>query len=916
MRNYFRKFKLLKVLLVANLIFFSIINTFLIVLAQNGIPEYINYHGRLKDSAGNPLTGTYNFTFRLYDSSVGGNLVWGPETHNNVQVNNGYFNVRLGSIVPLNIDFKNPYWLSIEVNNDGEMSPRIPLTSFPYAFTAQKLIKRNGDITIETINTGNIIIKAAGFVGIGTSTPEYDLDVWGRVRSLLGFTALVNFEVLTSDKTLTPGIDNMYQWLSTDGTNKKVYLGTNNAKTGDRFIIKNNDDYTQSTLLEIIAGHTTLDYISPGSIKEYIFIENQGWVSGNPITGIFSRDFNITIGALSKSFNVGIAIGYEATAESGGITIGNYSTSSGQNSLTIGNYAQSYDGGFALGHLSYASGAEALAIGNNSFALNSSVSIGIGLSDNYSIAIGGDSRNEGISIGYYSGWGQSSIPSLVGRNIFIGNNSGEYIGYWGEGGYGNIMIGHNAGVDENNPTENSFMAGSYNILIGTNSWVPASSTSQFLNIGGLIFGNGLSSNYGEFATGSVGIGTIDLLDFAKFAVGNTISNKKPIFGIPVNTLSTGIFSFDPNPDNIPYTVSILGAIPEIPISSNRTVSGVAGLLTSNDANTYYLSGILADLDSFYNIAKGVTGWIENCPIGYSCFSGFFGGRSPDYKFWIDDGGANININTSSPLYFALNVTSNYTDSIFSVRADGNIGIGITTPSQKLHVVGSSSDTTVVRISTQGGNDCDFNTLTGTFSCLSDIRLKKNISKLSNDALSKILKLNPVSYHYNWQKEEDTPLYGFIAQEFETVFPELVFTDKEKGYKSLSYTPLIPYIIKAIQEQQKQIEIISLNNTGFNNTGFNLFEKLNQAGLVLEDGYIKVKKSITENLQIGSIENPSGITIYDEDSKEPYCIKIKNGQMVVVSGECFLKQNYNQNFNPPQSYNNNQQENGANYENQN
>jgi len=37
-----------------------------VVKAQTGIPEVINYHGKLKDSAGHPLSGTYNITFRLF----------------------------------------------------------------------------------------------------------------------------------------------------------------------------------------------------------------------------------------------------------------------------------------------------------------------------------------------------------------------------------------------------------------------------------------------------------------------------------------------------------------------------------------------------------------------------------------------------------------------------------------------------------------------------------------------------------------------------------------------------------------------------------------------------------------------------------------------------------------------------------
>jgi hypothetical protein len=46
--------------------------------------------------------------------------------------------------------------------------------------------------------------------------------------------------------------------------------------------------------------------------------------------------------------------------------------------------------------------------------------------------------------------------------------------------------------------------------------------------------------------------------------------------------------------------------------------------------------------------------------------------------------------------------------------------------------------------------------------------------------------------------------GLIAQDLEQVYPELVSTDQD-GYKSVQYSHLVPVLIEAIKEQQKQIE---------------------------------------------------------------------------------------------------------------
>ena len=92
---------------------------------------------------------------------------------------------------------------------------------------------------------------------------------------------------------------------------------------------------------------------------------------------------------------------------------------------------------------------------------------------------------------------------------------------------------------------------------------------------------------------------------------------------------------------------------------------------------------------------------------------------------------------------------------------------------------------------------------------SDIRLKKNILNI-NDTLSKILNLRPVTF--NWKSNEE-PSIGFIAQEVEPIFPELVRTETD-GYKGLLSTEFIPLLVKGIQEQQTQITSLQSITTDF------------------------------------------------------------------------------------------------------
>jgi hypothetical protein len=119
---------------------------------------------------------------------------------------------------------------------------------------------------------------------------------------------------------------------------------------------------------------------------------------------------------------------------------------------------------------------------------------------------------------------------------------------------------------------------------------------------------------------------------------------------------------------------------------------------------------------------------------------------------------------------------------------------------------------------------------------SDVRLKKDIVSINpSDSLSNIMKLNPVTFKWNDEEHnKNGNSIGLIAQEVEKLYPNLInefdswdetsgaevrpqcelnddeiqslnsITEKTK-YKSLSYQSLVPVLISALQEQQKQID---------------------------------------------------------------------------------------------------------------
>ncbi len=112
------------------------------------IPKKMNYQGYLTDGSGQPINGTRNLRFRLYDAA--GNMMNWVETHQNVSIVNGIFNVVLGgSTAPaansVNETFREPYQLEIQVYHPPSgpwesMSPRHLLTNAAYAMAARKVV--------------------------------------------------------------------------------------------------------------------------------------------------------------------------------------------------------------------------------------------------------------------------------------------------------------------------------------------------------------------------------------------------------------------------------------------------------------------------------------------------------------------------------------------------------------------------------------------------------------------------------------------------------------------------------------------------------------------------------------------------------------------------------------------------------
>ena len=384
-----------------------------------------------------------------------------------------------------------------------------------------------------------------------------------------------------------------------------------------------------------------------------------------------------------------------------------------------------------------------------------------------------------IFIGDYSGSGNST----GNENIYIGSSAGRFA----VSGNSNIYFGNAAGNKNTSGDENVFLgdlsghhqtSGDRNVYMGTKTGILKTEGSENVFLG---YQAGMSTSTGS---GNVFIG----YDVANGA--GLINNKLYIDNS--NTTTPLIYGeFD---DNF------------LKCNGDFSTSGNLGIgLDSAD-----------ELLHIFKSGNDVTAKIE---AGSAKIASLELYESSDFGFEFQYNGSDDKLHLWSRKF------SGNEGIRMTWEKNGQVGLGIENPTAKLHIKQTTNGDEALMLENDGNTNTwafeigtnnmnlEFNgtdvgywdDATGNYTATSDRRLKKDISYLNENILDRVTQLAPATYRLNHAKANTQKTIGFIAQDVQKLFPELV-KNNENEMLGLHYADFGVLAIKAIQEQQELINI--------------------------------------------------------------------------------------------------------------
>jgi hypothetical protein len=560
---------------------------------------------------------------------------------------------------------------------------------------------------------------------------------------------------------------------------------------------------------------------------------------------------DFTVSNLQASYNVfiGLACGYNITSGDYNVFMGyqsGYTNNTGSSNVFLGN-SSGLDNttGYCNVFVGNQSGANNIGgiynvfMGNYAGWTNTSgeSNVFIGNRAGYTNSTG----ESNVFLGYYAGY-----ANTASNNVFLGYEAGRY----NSSGYYNSFIGYHAGysnVGGARNTANGHLAlgsntsGDDNVAIGP--FALQVNTTGVCNVA--IGSCALNNNNGDYSTavGSNALRT-NTSGIDNTAVGNnclylnSTGQKNVAVGSSAlqdnvsgsyNT-AMGVSALRNNEASQNTAFGWRAGCNNLSGSSNVFIGYSAGYYTSTGSNNVFIgdttgshttgsNNVFIGYSSALHNSSGYANTFLGTLAGFTNTTGYcntFLGRSAGYS--NSTGYNNVFIGYQAG-YFETGSNTLYIDNssdatplIYGDFTNDWLGINRIPTANDLEVLGTASKTTA-----------------GDWLANSDKRIKTDITEIDN-SFDLMLKLHPVKFKYTkeWIEKnpsiEDKFYYNFIAQEFQTVFPESVkgsgeylAGDPKEILQLDSYNAQI-VTIKAVQEliiknqeQQNQIDKLTKEN---------------------------------------------------------------------------------------------------------
>jgi hypothetical protein len=791
------------------------------------VPHLMNYQGVLTDAGGSPVDSTHDLTFKIYaDSAWAAPALW-TEDHTGVDVDNGVFNVILGTLTPLpeGLFADGERWIGLTVDSDTEMTPRMRITSVPWALRAAAA---DTALYVGPHDHNDLYYTKTELSTPGSiNEPSNPVD-WSKLKGVPpGFADGVDDGGAEPDSVWTIAGDNMYSTVAGNVGIGETFPAAKLDVGGD---INTSSSYSieGSVVLDVDGTSLAVGKATGGAETGYnnTFV---GYGAGQSnTTGIMNCFMGWFAGSGSDAGELNTFIG---TQSGGGID-------NGSENVAIGHYA-------------------GLLLGDG----NRNVMVGA--------AAGSDNSGDGnVFLGYGAGRNEHGSDKLY---IASGLSDTDVLIY---GDFGRRVLG----IGTTNPDQTLDVAGTAEVegfkmptgadsgyvltcdASGVGTWQPG---TALFDGDWVIAGNNMYSAL----PGSIGVGTsspsakLDVrgpVNVGSSGNGHTVrfygsTANSELHWNPINgALSAGRWAYAGGSGSYCFaagegaTASADWAIAlghgvvasdwaAVAMGNATTASG--GYSTAMGSATT-ASGSISTAMGYSTAATGYTSismgrWLRAGPSDETVVLGS----------GVGEGDSLVNnIESSLMVGFRSDRPTLFVGPASGAGTTGKVGIGTTSPAHELHIIGTvqigSAETVADSgtytlatnanwvCATDGGRRLGSSTkrwsevwaVDGTINT-SDVRLKQGIADLPY-GLAEIMQLHPVSFVWRDRPEAGRRL-GLIAQEVQPVISEVVaseemtvaegrdgssLTTRPAENLGIYYSQLVPVLVKAIQEQQGLIDL--------------------------------------------------------------------------------------------------------------